>query len=251
MIARQTYEEALHNESYSFIVEEMFGDPMEIYYMASDVPVLQQKNKLITDQGSEVTLQPTPHNKIKAMVSNVCLEGIYFFSGFLEFYSISRSTGTMLESRDMIRYIHRDELTHLKIFTNAFHEAQKEFPELFTREFKEECQQIVRDAVALETKWFEYSSQYGTSGLNAEGGALFLQSRGEEVAKAMGIGGIWPSVVNPYVWFDDYSSVEAMNGTQKNFFEGKNTRYSERIPTFTKGRARTGLLTPTAFEATA
>lgn len=241
LISRQTYEEALHNESYSFIVEEMFGDPMEIYYMASDVPVLQQKNKLIINRGAEVTLEPTPQNKIKAMVSNVCLEGIYFFSGFLSFYSIARSTGSMLESRDMIRYIHRDELTHLNIFTNAFIEARREFPEIFTPEFLEECKQIVRDAVALETKWFEYCSQYGTSGLNASGGAFFLQVRGEKVAQAMGIGGIWPNVINPYTWFDDYSSVEAMNNTQKNFFEGKNVRYSERIPTFTRGRVRTGL----------
>jgi ribonucleoside-diphosphate reductase beta chain len=238
LIARQTYEEAMHNEAYSVMAEELFpGEVLDIYDMARNVPMLAEKNAMILQQARTVTLDPTPQNKVKAIVSNIILEGVYFFSGFLNFYSIARSTGKMLEARDMIRYIQRDELTHLRVFINAFNALRQERPELFTKALIAELKQLFRDAVALETSWGQFTIHKGVPGLNNEGMMLFIQDRAEECAQEIGLDGIY-RINKPYAWFDEYATVEAMNKVQKNFFEGKNTRYSEAMPEFTVGRVR-------------
>ena len=49
---------------------------------------------------------------MKACIANFILEGIYFYSGFMFFYNLSRN-GKMSGSAQEIRYINRDENTHL------------------------------------------------------------------------------------------------------------------------------------------
>lgn len=238
LIARQTFEEAMHNQAYSVIAEELFpSEVLDIYDMARSVPMLRDKNSMILKQARQVTLEPTPQNKVKALVSNIILEGVYFFSGFLIFYSIARSTGKMLETKDMIRYIQRDELTHLRVFINAFKSLQQERPELFTQDLIAELQDLFRQAVLLETSWGKFCISRGVPGLNDEGITYFIQDRAEECAQEIGLGGIY-TLRKPYAWFDEYATVDAMNKVQKNFFEGKNTRYSEAMPEFTVGRVR-------------
>jgi len=59
--------------------------------------------------------------------------GHHFYSGFMFFYNLSRN-GKMSGSAQEIRYINRDENTHLWLFRNIITELQKEQPELFTAE---------------------------------------------------------------------------------------------------------------------
>lgn len=238
LIARQTFEEAMHNRAYSVVAEALFPrEVLDIYDMARSVPMLRDKNSMILAQAREVTLDPTPQNKVKAIVSNIILEGVYFFSGFLIFYSIARSTGKMLETKDMIRYIQRDELTHLRLFINSFNALREERPELFTPEFEEELRELFRKAAKLETTWGQFCISKGVPGLNGEGIGRFIEDRAEGCAAEIGLEGIF-KITRPYPWFDEYATVEAMNKVQKNFFEGKNTRYSEAMPEFTVGRVR-------------
>jgi ribonucleoside-diphosphate reductase beta chain len=238
LIARQTFEEAMHNRAYSVIAEALFPrEVLDIYDMARTTPMLRDKNSMILAQARQVTLEPTPQNKVKAIVSNIILEGVYFFSGFLIFYSIARSTGKMLETKDMIRYIQRDELTHLRLFINAYNALKQERPELFTPEFVEELRDLFRLGAKLETTWGQFCIKKGVPGLNNEGIGRFIMDRAEGCASEIGLEGIF-KVTNPYPWFSEYATVEAMNKVQKNFFEGKNTRYSEAMPEFTVGRQR-------------
>ena len=66
-------------------------------------------------------------------MANYILEGVYFYSGFMFFYNLSRN-GKMPGSAQEIRYINRDENTHLWLFRNIILELQKEQPELFGTE---------------------------------------------------------------------------------------------------------------------
>lgn len=238
LLARQTFEESMHNRAYSVIAEALFPrEVLDIYDMARSTPMLADKNTMILAQAREVTRDPTPQNKVKALVSNIILEGVYFFSGFLIFYSIARSTGKMLETKDMIRYIQRDELTHLRIFINSFNAMREERPELFTPEFIKELKGLFRTAAKLETSWGRFCISKGVPGLNDVGMGAFIRDRAESCAQEIGLGGIYKTQ-KPYLWFDEYATVEAMNKVQKNFFEGTNTRYSEAMPEFTVGRQR-------------
>ncbi len=58
------------------------------------------------------------------------LEGVYFYSGFTAIYALARA-GKMLGSAQMIRFIQRDEITHLLLFQNMINSVRKERPDLF------------------------------------------------------------------------------------------------------------------------
>ena len=51
------------------------------------------------------------------LVANYILEGVYFYSGFMFFYNLGRNN-LMPGSVQEIRYINRDENTHLWLFRN-------------------------------------------------------------------------------------------------------------------------------------
>jgi len=235
LIARQQFEEYIHVEMYSAIVETLFNDPLEIYDMYRHVPQLGDKNNYIAEQGAIVTSVPTSENKVKAMVSNIALEGIYFFSGFYVIYAVNRATGKLNGVTDGIRYIQRDELTHLEIFANSFNTIRIERPELFTRQFEQECLAILRQACELEIAWFDYVVGNGIPGATHEQGRALIWHRGEKCANMIGLSLDKKFQRQPIEWFDNFSAV---NGTQTNFFEGKPTNYTENKPTFSR-RART------------
>ena len=89
---------------------------------------------------------PTEHNFVKACFANQILEGIYFYSGFTYLYTLARS-GKMLGSAQMIRFIQRDEVTHLILFQNLINTLKRERPDLFTEELKEEVYEMFKQAV--------------------------------------------------------------------------------------------------------
>ena len=70
---------------------------------------------------------------MKTLIANFILEGIYFYSGFMFFYNLSRN-GKMSGSAQEIRYINRDENTHLWLFRSIILELKKEEPDMFTPE---------------------------------------------------------------------------------------------------------------------
>ena len=77
--------------------------------------------------------EKSPEALLRALMANYILEGVYFYSGFMFFYNLSRN-GKMPGSAQEIRYINRDENTHLWLFRNIILELQKEQPELFGTE---------------------------------------------------------------------------------------------------------------------
>lgn len=232
LLARQTFEEWIHVEMYSAIVETLFKDPLEIYNMYEVVPELGDKNSYIISQSQVVNKDPSPENKVKAIVSNIVLEGIYFFSGFLTFYAINRGTGKLNGCTDGIKYIQRDELTHLEIFINTYNSLRAESPEIFTSKLERECIEILDYASQLEVKWLSYVIDGGIPGVTVPLGTQFIQNRARECGEPIGLK-IHSNVRNPISWFDTFSNV---NGTHGNFFESKPTNYTENRPTFSRAR---------------
>ena len=75
--------------------------------------------------------------------ANQILEGLYFYAGFAAMYALGKS-GKMLGSSQMIRFIQRDEVTHLLLFPkNMINSVRKERPELFTAEIEETVEECL------------------------------------------------------------------------------------------------------------
>lgn len=131
----QTYQEAIHSQSYGYILDTIC-EPQErdeILYQWKDDEVLLSRNRFIGDKYNDFFNERTEENLMKTLIANYILEGIYFYSGFMFFYALGRINkmpGVVQE----IRYINRDENTHLWLFRSIILELKKERKHLFTEE---------------------------------------------------------------------------------------------------------------------
>ena len=156
------------------------------------------------------------------MFANQILEGIYFYSGFTFFYTLARS-GKMLGSAQMIRFIQRDEITHLLIFQNMINTTKRERPELFTKELIDDVYEMFRQAVELEVAWGQYITEGQLLGLTDEIIDQYIKYLADQRLNAVGLEKLY-NVEHPIKWVDSFSK---FNDQKTNFFEGNVTNYSK------------------------
>ncbi|BDB63841.1 ribonucleoside-diphosphate reductase subunit beta [Helicobacter cinaedi] len=222
ILVRQAFEEALHSQSYAVMVESISANTDEIYEMWRVDMQLRSKNDHIANVYIELGKQPTEQNLLKALFANQILEGIYFYSGFSYFYTLARS-GKMLGSAQMIRFIQRDEVTHLLVFQQMINALRKEQPHLFTPSLEEEVIAMFQKAVEIESAWGEYITQGQILGLTAEIIREYIQYLADTRLRAVGLREIYHSK-NPIKWVEQFAS---FNDQKTNFFEAKVTNYSK------------------------
>lgn len=220
VVTRQAYEEALHVDAYSAMIEAFHQNPMEIYmtYLTDDV--LAKKNDFIMQQSRLLKDDGSRHAEGMSIVANVALEGIYFYMGFLSFYTLGRR-GKMLGCVDNIKFINRDEVTHLRFFLQMWKTFCDENPGVVTPEFLEAARQLLRMAVELEIFWGKYitAGVLGFTDAIIEG---YVKTLGNRRSVSLGLGELYPNVKNPCEWVDDFSMI---NKSESNFFETKSKAY--------------------------
>jgi len=222
ILVRQAFEEALHSQSYAVMVDSISTNSDEIYDLWRRDMKLKSKNDAIANIYEELSENPSDENIVKAMFANQILEGIYFYSGFTYLYTLARS-GKMLGSAQMIRFIQRDEVTHLLLFQNMINVTKRERPEIFTPAFLEDIYQMFRDAVRLESEWGKYITQGQILGLTDDIIEQYIQYLADERLTAVGLNRIY-NVQHPIKWVDNFSK---FNDQKTNFFEGNVTNYSK------------------------
>jgi len=222
ILVRHSFEEALHAQSYAVMVDTISQNSDEIYDLWRRDMMLKTKNDAIAKVYEELSTNPTDKNIIKAMFANQILEGIYFYSGFTYLYTLARS-GKMLGTAQMIRFIQRDEVTHLVIFQNMIRTLKRESPEFFTAEFMEEIYTMFREAVELEVSWGKYITQGQILGLTDNIIEQYIQYLADERLKVIGFEKLY-NVEHPIKWVDGFSK---FNDQKTNFFEGNVTNYSK------------------------
>lgn len=222
ILVRQSFEEALHSQSYAVMVDSISQNSKEIYELWRKDMMLKHKNDAIAAVYDELSKNPTEHNLLKSFFANQILEGIYFYSGFAYLYTLARA-GKMLGSAQMIRFIQRDEVTHLLIYQNMINTMKKERPELFTQKLEEEVIAMFEKAVDLETKWGQYITQGQILGLTDDILAQYIQYLADQRLQAVGMNALY-NVANPIKWVDDFAK---FNDQKTNFFEGTVTNYSK------------------------
>lgn len=220
-ISRQAYEEANHVLAYSLMAEAVSERPLEIYGMYETDEILGAKNKFIMAQSDALAGEFTPEKFALAVVGNICLEGIYFFSGFLGFYVLAKH-GKMLKSADNVKYIQRDEETHLELFFGMYQTLQVENPEIFTPAFFAKARRIIMDAVQLETAWGKHIISGGVLGVTDAIVENYIKHLANKRVERIGWEPLYPGIKNPIPWVD---KVSAVDGVDTNFFEGRRTDY--------------------------
>ena len=226
-IARQVYEEALHVDSYSCMIEALSFNPEEVYGLYRKDKHLYYKNQTVLKSVSKIATPGfktgTFHNDqlfLEACTTNLVLEGIFFYSVFLIFYNFGR-LNKMPGSKEMIQFINRDEDLHVALFVNMINAIKEEQPELWTKELQEMISRNIVDSVNMEYEWGLSCIGDGMLGITPSGLKEYLQFIGDVRLHSIGLPKVWNGQ-NPFPWIDEMTQG---NMIEVNFFEGRVKEY--------------------------
>lgn len=222
----QAFQEAVHSQSYSYMLDTICSPEKrnEILYQWKDDKILLDRNKFIGNQYNKFLEEPSKRNLIKTIMANFILEGIYFYSGFMFFYNLERN-GKMPGSSQEIRYINRDENTHLWLFRNLLRELKEEEKESFTEELKEELREMMKIGVENEINWGNYVIGDNIQGINKILIEDYIKFLGNKRLKEIGLEPLFEGFdKNPAPWIDSLANA---NSVKTDFFEAKSTAYAK------------------------
>lgn len=224
----QAFQEAVHSQSYGYMLDTICS-PVErndILYQWKNDEHLLARNQFIGDLYNQFQNKQDSLTLLKAAVANYILEGVYFYSGFMFFYNLGRN-GKMPGSVQEIRYINRDENTHLWLFRSIILELKKEEPQLFTPENIEMLRGMIREGVEQEIKWGHYVIGDEIAGLNRTMIEDYIRYLGNLRATGLGFEPLYEgytAIPDSMAWINQYSNA---NLIKTDFFEAKSTAYAK------------------------
>lgn len=224
----QTFQECVHSQSYSYMLDTICSpeERVDILYQWKTDEHLLKRNTFIGDRYNEFQVKKDARTLLKVLMANYILEGIYFYSGFMFFYNLSRN-GKMPGSAQEIRYINRDENTHLWLFRNIILELQKEYPELFDETMVDEMRNLLMEGVSQEIAWGQYVLGDEIAGLNHQMVKDYIQYLGNLRWTSLGYEIIYPGLEEEpesMRWVSQYAN---SNMVKTDFFEARSTAYAK------------------------
>ena len=205
----QTYQESIHSQSYSYILDTICSP--------------EERTRILYNEFLE---NDDEFRFMKVLIANYILEGIYFYSGFSFFYNLGRN-GKMPGTVQEIRYINRDENTHLWLFRSLINDLKKEREDLFVPELQNYYREMLKEGVEQEIAWGKYSIGNSIAGLNEKMIEDYIKYLGNLRAKGLGLEPLYEGykeIPESMKWVDEYSDP---NGVKTDFFEAKVTAYSK------------------------
>ncbi len=224
----QAFQESIHSQSYSYILDTICSpeERTDILYQWKNDEFLLERNKFIGDQYNDFFEEKNEKNFMKALIANYILEGVYFYSGFMFFYNLGRM-GKMPGTVQEIRYINRDENTHLWLFRSIILDMKKEYPELFTDEQNKIYTGMIRYGVEAEIAWAKYVIGEKIQGLSMKMVEDYIKYLGNLRSTGLGFGVLYEGYereIPSMKWVSEYSDP---NKIKTDFFEGKPSAYSK------------------------
>ena len=126
-----------------------------------------------------------------------------------------------------IRYINRDEDTHLFVFRSMINDLRHERPDLFTEELKDYYRDILRAGIESEIEWGRYSVGDNIQGLSSNMIDSYIYYLGNLRSTEIGLGYLYEhdqTEPQSMKWVKEYSDP---NNVKSDFFEAKVTAYSK------------------------
>ena len=224
----QAFQEAVHSQSYSYMLDSFCSPEQrtEILYQWKEDKRLLKRNEFIGGLYNDFIENRTPFQLMKTIMANYILEGIYFYSGFMFFYNLGRM-GVMPGSVQEIRYINRDENTHLWLFRNMILELKKEEPQLFTEEHMQVYRDMLKRGVEEEIEWGMSILGNDIPGLNETMIQDYIRYLGNLRARSIGLDILYPGYENEpdtMKWVSQYSDP---NFIKTDFFEARSSAYAK------------------------
>ncbi|WP_028547244.1 ribonucleotide-diphosphate reductase subunit beta [Paenibacillus taiwanensis] len=224
IIAQQ---EVVHNQSYSYVLSSIVSseEQKQVFEYWKHDQVLLERNRFIADIYQKFRNNATPQTFFEALVADLILEGIFFYSTFAFFYNLARDQ-KMMGTSQMISYIQRDENQHCYFFGEVFKQLLVDFPELNSNENRDYVYKTIDRAVELETNWAYYTLN-NITGIDLRELSAYIKYIANRRLSMMGMDKAYNGVdVNCMPWIKPFSD-EALNATKTDFFEAKSRNYGK------------------------
>lgn len=223
LLSIQTYQEAIHSQSYATILESVIApeERDDIYYFWRENEILLSRNKYIWQIYQDFIDKPNDETFFRGIIANFLLEGLYFYNGFAFFDTLVDHMKMPATGR-MIAYIRRDELTHVTLFANIIREIRREFPEVYNESI---IREMTEKAVEQEIEWSTHILGNKISGMNGETTRDYTRWLANQRLSMLGIEPLFAdAIVDPYKNLDRLQDPNADKG---NFFETTVINYTQ------------------------
>ncbi|WP_426455437.1 ribonucleotide-diphosphate reductase subunit beta (plasmid) [Paenibacillus sp. S-38] len=221
-------QEIVHNQSYSYCLSSVvdFDTQKSVFEYWKHDPILLERNLFITTVYQKFRDNPTPQTFFEALVMDIILEGIDFYSAFAFFYSLARD-GAMLATSQMMSYIQRDEQHHVYGMAEIFKLLLLDYPELATPENIDGARKTIARAVEHELNWGRHILT-DVENIDLDELAEYIKATANKRLKQMGLEKLYDVDVpeNVMPWIRPFTD-EALASTKTDFFEGKSRNYGK------------------------
>jgi ribonucleoside-diphosphate reductase beta chain len=197
-MSEQIAQEGMHNQSYQYIIETVIPSERrtQVYELWRTDTVLKERCEFIARMYQKYIDNPTSENYFVALLADYLLEGIYFYNGFIYFYSLA-SRMLMPGSADIFKMINRDELSHVRLY-----------------------QKLIR--------WTNHIIGDNILGITTASTEHYTKYLANLRLKAIGLAPLYPEDKynkSPYKHLERFSDTKKEGHTKANFFEAGVTSY--------------------------
>jgi ribonucleotide reductase beta subunit family protein with ferritin-like domain len=202
--------EGIHSETYSLLIDQYVKDKkeQEKYFRAIDtIPCIRDK--------AEWALKwiESADDYATRLVGFACVEGIFFSGSFCAIYWVKKR-GLLPGLTFSNELISRDEALHTEFAVTLYHKLQNKLTE-------KQIQQIIRDAVEIETEFICSALPCSLIGMNSRDMKAYIEFVADRLSLQLGCRKIYNSQ-NPF----DFMELISLEG-KTNFFEKKVSEYSK------------------------
>lgn len=226
ILAIQTYQEAVHSQSYAYIIESIVPADKrnDIYERWREDKILLERNKYIAAIYQDFLDNRTDANFARVLIANFLLEGIYFYNGFNFFYNLA-ARSLMIGTADEIKYINRDELTHCVIFSQMIKQIWKDNPAFFS---EQEVYEMFNKAAEQEMAWSNTIIGDNIVGINKDTTEKYTKFITNQRLKEIGLNPIFKGFdVTPYPHLEKIADTNGEGSVKGNFFEANVSAYNQ------------------------
>jgi ribonucleoside-diphosphate reductase beta chain len=223
-LVEQTSQEALHSQSYQVLIETIIpkSERDSIYELWREDKVLRARCELIASKYQAYIDDGSLTSYLNALIADYILEGMYFYCGFMFFYTLA-TRSLMPGTADIIKLIHRDELSHVRLHQNLIIEAKNQYPKETADLWSDNnLQDIFLEASDNEKDWNSHVCGGNILGITEQSTQDYIDYLTETRCKAIGFKNIVKGnkpIYNPYQHLERFADVEDKGHTKSNFFE--------------------------------
>jgi len=208
--AYQQFNEAIHGETYSLMIDKLVTDPNEkekLFKAIEKVPVVREKAAWA--QKWMDSSAPFPQR----LAAFMCVEGIFFSGSFCAIFWLKKR-GLMPGLCFSNELISRDEGLHLEFAVTLYSHLKTK---------TNAVTDIVKEAVEIEKKFITEAIPCKLIGMDSVKMIQYIEYVADRLLKQLGLSPVWNSI-NPFDWMETIS----LEG-KTNFFEKRVGDYSKHV----------------------